>query len=174
MYYPKKGYLFTVFLNNFRSATIFGFFEKVCQMKYILSIYIYINFCFSSWFIGSFSFSYFGDRGGMFCSLPLRLAPRCGENGLPVFRPLWCSRAFSPADRTWPFAPLKERNGWRGGRPSLGLSALSVVRLELGRVSSTLLTLSSCRGWLAEQAGGEGEAVCAGGGSLAILWHTSA
>lgn len=53
-------------------------------------------------------------------------------------------------------------------------SGLSVVRFELGLGSSTLLTLSSCRGWLGDDAGGEGEVVCAGGGSLASLWHTSA
>lgn len=176
--------IYLVFPNNFRFATMLRDYVTkcvkwnifICLFTYIIYLHIYcFYFRFSSCFIGSLFLSYSGDLGGMFCSLPLRLAPRCGENCLPVFRPLWCSRIFCPAppNLTWPLAPLKERNGWRGGRLSPDFDGLSVVRLELGRGSSTLLTLSSCRGWLAEEAGGEG-GVCAGGGSFASLWHTSA
>lgn len=137
---------------------------------YILHMYIY-SFLFSVHF--SPPFGYFGELGGIFCSLPLRLAARCGENRFPVFRPFWCSRIFCPGSRTlaWPLPPLKERSGCQGGRLSPRFSA---VCRPLGRGSSTLFTLSSCRGWLSEEVGVEGEGICAGSGSLASFWHTSA
>lgn len=181
MHFPKRNiYLF--FPNNFRSAIMLRLIDKFCQKKYIyLSIYKYIYiYVYTSVLVHilrvPYSFSHFGDAGGMFCSLPLFLAPHCGENCLPEFRLLWCSRNFSPAPLTlaWPFAPLKGRNGWRGGRLFSAFSGFSAVCLELGRGSSTLLTLSSWRGWLAEEGRSEGDDICTGGGSLANLWHTSA
>lgn len=122
-------------------------------------------------------FSYFGEVGGMFCSLPLCLAPRCEENHLPVlgpsclFRPLWRSCVFIPEPLTWAGLSLKVRDDCRGCHLSLGFSD---VCLDFSRGSSTILTSSSCSGWLAEEAGGDGEGFWAGGGSLAGLWHTSA
>lgn len=55
---------------------------------YLHILYIYIHIVCISVLEVLFTLSYFVDFGGMFCSLPLRLAPLCGENCLPVFRPL--------------------------------------------------------------------------------------
>lgn len=65
---------------------------------YILHMYIY-SFLFSVHF--SPPFGYFGELGGIFCSLPLRLAARCGENRFPVFRPFWCSESSALALGLW-------------------------------------------------------------------------
>lgn len=66
------------------------------------------------------------------------------------------------------------RRGSRGDGLSPGFSGLLVVCLKEERGSSTLLTLSSRRGWLSVEAGGVGEGMGAGGGSLAGRWQTSA
>lgn len=148
--------------------------------KYIF-LYIYTSYIHTHtqlyywWSLSSTHFfvhgGHFGELGGMFCSLPLRLDP-CWEEYLR----LCCSWTFNPAppNFAWALAPLKDCSGWREGRPTLSFCGLSVLHLEIVRSSSTLLTLSSCRGWTGDVEGREGEGACAGGESLASLWQTSA
>lgn len=145
---------------------------KSVKLNIFICLFTHFTYSFQLCYSSCFNCELFGDLGGMFCSLPLHLAPCLGVKVLP----LWCSRFVMPGPPNFPwiFVPLRECNGWRWGRLSLNLCGLSVLYLDLGRGSSTLFTLTSCRGWTGDVAGGEGEDVFAGGGSLASLWHTSA
>lgn len=149
-------------LESFSNIFFCIFTNLIYKQIYYLKFVIYTLLC---------PWGHFGELGGMFCSLPLRLDP-CWEEYLR----LCCSWIFNPAppNFAWALAPLKDCNGWRNGRLTLSFCGLSVLHLEFVRSSSTLLALSSCRGWTGDVAGGEGEGVGAGGGSLASLWQTSA
>lgn len=64
--------------------------EKSFTENISISLYTYVHFLHNKLLISSV---YLGE-GGMFCSLPLRLNPRCAENDLLTF--LGLSRFLNP------------------------------------------------------------------------------